>query len=122
MTHFKLIKIKYISLPCGIQYTNLIPIATGSYLYIITTTNEGRVRCSFPLTNPQSSGCLLCENRRPAPIGRQAERMIQMRALGDTHLPATGVCKCQIFIFLISFFVMSPSVGLTFPFCYTFYL
>jgi hypothetical protein len=27
------------------------------------------------------------DNRWPASIGQQAERMIQMRALGDTHIP-----------------------------------
>ncbi len=54
---------EYISLPsypCGIQYTNLTPIATASYLYIITTMNEGRVRCSSPLPHPQSCLAVFC--------------------------------------------------------------
>jgi hypothetical protein len=101
----------------------LTRILTPSCLYIIHIGNEGRVKYSPPLPHapvflPKVTrifGPLLLvdgralpepathfywstygENRQPDSICRQADRMIQMRAIHKTHLPVSGDRTCQI--------------------------
>jgi hypothetical protein len=62
----------------------------------------------------------LCENIRPAPIGRQPLR--EMRGLSGSHIQVSRAYQCKILKFGFSFWIMSPSVGLTFQVSNTFCL
>jgi hypothetical protein len=78
-----------INIPKKLLKWHLTPIATAYCLHIIVTASEGYVRCSPPSPPTRSfvrNVCNSCKNSRPAPIVQQAERLIQMRVLGNTQL------------------------------------
>ncbi len=82
---------------------------------------RGGCKAYPPPTHPLFFSRKLSENIWPSPIGRQPG-IARDEGLSRFSYPVSSAYKCKILKFGFSYWIMSPTVGLTFPVSYTFFI